>query len=205
MTRILIAYGSSEGHTASIAQYLADLIRSHGHEAKPVNVERAEAGAPDGYDAVIVGASVHMGKHQRSVLKYVRQNRDSLTRLPSAFFSVSLAANDNTEEARKEVASYIEQFLEQTGWRPLVIGRFAGALLYTRYSFFKRWIMRKIARDKKSPDTDSSRDYVYTDWHRVRRFADEFMESVALASSTAVMNSWTVAQYPEAELVGKAR
>jgi len=24
--------------------------------------------------------------------------------------------------------------------------------------------MRKIARDKGSPDTDTTRDYVYTDW-----------------------------------------
>ena len=37
--------------------------------------------------------------------------------------------------------------------------------------------MKKIARDKGSPDTDTSRDYVYTDWDRVRSFAEEFLEA----------------------------
>ena len=178
MTKILIAYGTSEGHTAKIAQYLADVIRGQGHETYAVDVQRAKAGQPDGYDGVIVGASVHMGRHERWVADYVRQNRDTLEGLPSAFFSVSLAARDNTDEARKEVDGYIERFVQQTGWRPRKIGRFAGALLYTQYGFFKRWIMRKIARDKGSPDIDISRDYVYTDWHGVRRFAEEFLETV---------------------------
>ena len=176
MTKILIAYGTSEGHTAKIAQYLADVIREHGSEAFVVDVERAVVGRPDGYDGVIVGASVHMGRHERYVLDYVRQNRDTLERLPSAFFSVSLVAHDKSDEARKEVEGYVEGFVQQTGWQPRKIGRFAGALLYTQYGFFKRWIMKKIAREKESPDTDTSRDYVYTDWHGVRRFAEEFLE-----------------------------
>jgi menaquinone-dependent protoporphyrinogen oxidase len=178
MTRILIAYGTSEGHTARIAQYLADVTRAAGYEAYPGNVERASAPGPDGYDAVIVGASIHMGKHERCVVKYVRKNRNALERLPSAFFSVSMAAHENTEAAEKEVNDYIEKFVKQTGWRPRKIGRFAGALLYTQYGFFKRWIMKRIAHDKGSSDTDTSRDYVYTDWDDVKRFAEEFLETL---------------------------
>ena len=178
MTKILIAYGTAEGHTARIARSLAEAIRNQGYEAQAVDVERARAGRPEGYDAVIVGASVHMGRHERWVVEYVRQNRDTLERLPSAFFSVSLAARDNTDEAREEVDGYIEKFVQQTGWHPRQIGRFAGALLYTQYGFFKRWIMKKIARDKGSPDTDTSRDYVYTDWNGVKRFAEEFLETL---------------------------
>ena len=178
MTNILIAYGTAEGHTARIAQSLAETIRGHGYEAQAVDVERARAGQPEGCDAVIVGASVHMGKHERCVVHYVRQNRDNLERLPSAFFSVSLAARDDTEEARREADGYIKKFVQQTGWHPGKIGRFAGALLYTQYGFFKRWIMKKIARDKGSPDTDTSRDYVYTDWNGVKRFAEEFLDTL---------------------------
>jgi menaquinone-dependent protoporphyrinogen oxidase len=59
-------------------------------------------------------------------------------------------------------------------------------LLYTQYGFFKRWIMKKIARDKGSPDTDTSRDYVYTDWDSVRRFAEEFLESLVPADAAGV-------------------
>ena len=177
MIRVLIPYGTSEGQTARIAEYLADVIRGQGYEAYPVDIKRSGAPEPDGYDAVIVGASVHMGKHEEYVRDFVRENRDTLERLPSAFFSVSLAAHDNTKEARDEVEGYIEKFVQQTGWRPSKVGLFAGALLYTQYGFIKRWIMKKIARDKGNPDTDTSRDYIYTDWGGVKRFAEEFLEA----------------------------
>ena len=98
MLRVLIAYGTSEGQTGRIAECLANVIRSHGHEAFPVNVERASAPPPDGYEAVIVGGSIHMGRHERSVVHYVRRNRGALESLPSAFFSVSLAAHDNSDD-----------------------------------------------------------------------------------------------------------
>jgi menaquinone-dependent protoporphyrinogen oxidase len=176
MTRILIAYGTCEGHTSRIARYLADVIRARGLQVDVVNVERPCVGDPEGYDAVIVGASIHLGRHERYVAEYVRQNRETLERLPSGFFSVSLSAGENTEEARKGVGDCIDKFVKQTGWRPNKVGRFAGALLYTRYGFFKRWMMKRITRSKGSPDTDTSRDYVYTDWQSVKRFAEEFLE-----------------------------
>jgi menaquinone-dependent protoporphyrinogen oxidase len=176
MLKVLIAYGTSEGRTARIADYLADVIRDQGHEAFPVDIKRSGAPEPASYDAVIVGASVHMGKHQNCVRDFVREHRVALERLPSAFFSVSLAAHDNTEEARHEAEGYVEKFAQQTGWRPRKVGLFAGALLYSKYGLFTRWIMKKIARGKGSPDTDTSRDYVYTNWDSVKRFAEEFLE-----------------------------
>ena len=33
--------------------------------------------------------------------------------------------------------------------------------------------MKKITRDKGSPDMDTSRDYVYTEWDGVQRFTED--------------------------------
>ena len=141
MMRILVPYGKTEGLTAKISEFAADVIRGHGHEAEAVNIKGSGAPSPDGYDAVIVGASIHMGKHEDYVLDFVRKNRDALERLPSAFFSVSMAAHDNPEEAE----GYIEEFTREAGWRPARVGLFGGALLYTQYVFIKRHLMKKIA------------------------------------------------------------
>ena len=67
-----------------------------------------------------------------------------LERLPSAFFSVSLAAHGDTEEAE----GYVEEFEQETGWRPAKVALFGGALLYTQYGFVKRHLMKRIAGDK---------------------------------------------------------
>jgi menaquinone-dependent protoporphyrinogen oxidase len=174
MMRVLIPYGTTEGLTARISEYVADVVRGHGHEAAAVDITGSRATNPDGYDAVIVGASIHMGKHEHYVLDFVRENREALERLPSAFFSVSMAARDNPEEAE----GYIEEFVRQTGWRPARVGLFGGALLYTHYGFIKRHLMKKIARDKGNPDTDTSRDYVYTEWDGVKYIVEEFLKTL---------------------------
>jgi len=174
MMRVLIPYGTTEGLTARISEYVADVVRGHGHEADTVDIKGSVDPELDGYDAVIVGASIHMGKHEDYVLDFVRKNRDELGRLPSAFFSVSMAAHDNTEEAE----GYIEEFVRETGWHPVKVGLFGGALLYTQYGFIKRHLMKKIARDKGNPDTDTSRDYGYTEWDGVKHFVEEFLETL---------------------------
>lgn len=172
MARIYIPYGTTEGQTAKIAEYISEVVQARGHQAETADIKQAGDAIPDGCDAIMVGASVHMGKHEGYVQDFVRKNNDALMRLPSAFFSVSMAAHGDAENAE----SYVERFEKETGWRPAHVGMFSGALLYTQYGFIKRHVMKKIASDKGSPDTDTSRDYVYTEWDGVKRFAEDFLE-----------------------------
>ena len=180
MSRVLIPYGTTEGQTAKVADVIAGVIRGQGHEADSVDVRSLADGVPDQYDALIVGASIHMGKHDKHVVKFVRTNRDLLERLPSAFFSVSLAAHGDPEEA----AGYVDRFEDETGRRPGTVATFGGALLYTQYGFIKRRVMHKIAQDKPGNlGLDTSRDYVYTEWDAVERFAEQFAAQMESASA----------------------
>lgn len=104
---------------------------------------------------------------------FVRKNRGALERLPSAFFSVSLAARGDMENAR----AYVENFEQETGWRPAQVGYFGGALLYRQYGLIKRLMMKKIVRDKPGNlSLDTSRDHEYTEWDDVKRFAEDFLK-----------------------------
>ena len=171
MKRILITYGTTEGQTAKIADFIRGVLGDHGHDVTIVDVKDTADIVPDGYDAAIVGASVHMGKHDKLVVDFVRRNQDTLARMPSAFFSVSLAAQGDTDEAE----GYVEEFGKETGWRPDKVALFGGALLYAQYGFVKRHMMKRIARNKPGNlGTDVSRDYVYTEWDGVKRFAEHF-------------------------------
>ena len=175
MAKIYIPYSTGEGQTAKIAEYIADVIRAHGHEARTADIRKSEGSVPSGYEGVIVGASIHMGKHDRHAVDYVRDNRTALEQQPSALFSVSLAAHGDTAEAE----GYVEDFEQKSGWRPARVALFGGALLYTQYGFLKRHLMKKIASGKPGNlGTDLSRDYVYTEWDGVKRFAEDFLEEV---------------------------
>lgn len=178
MARMLIAYGTSDGHTARVAGYMADVLRSRGHDARTVELGGREVPVPEQYAGVLVGASVHRGRHQAVVERFVRLHRETLGCRASGFFSVSLALADGSADGRREAERYVDEFVRRTGWRPGLVACVAGALRYTRYGRLERWIMQRIARYKGSPDTDMSRDYVYTDWDAVRRFAEEMAAAV---------------------------
>ena len=63
---------------------------------------------------------------------------------------------------------------------PDVVGLFAGALVYTQYGWLKRHVMRAIVK-REGGDLDMSRDYEYTDWEAVERFAHDIGQIVEAA------------------------
>jgi menaquinone-dependent protoporphyrinogen oxidase len=174
MTHILIVYGTTDGHTRKIAQVLAENLR-----ARRCSVDIMDAAgllwriSPESYDGVIVAASVHIGDYQRTVGRWVRMYAPLLNGLPTAFLSVCLAVLERRIEARQEVLRIMTRFLQRCGWRPTITKMIAGAVPYTRYGWLKRQMMKRIV-GKAGGDTDTTRDFEYTDWNDLRNFARDF-------------------------------
>jgi menaquinone-dependent protoporphyrinogen oxidase len=173
MPRILLLYASTHGHTAKIAARIAATLEDDDtsvdvHQFDPTQAQPA----PPDYDAVILGASIHAGHHQRALVKWAEQHHTVLGLMPSAFFSVCLTAADDTEESRAATRGYLDDFVEQTGWTPGRTATFAGALQYREYDVATRVLMRLLMRRMHHP-TDASQDYDYTDWDAVERWAHE--------------------------------
>ena len=180
MPRTLILYATTEGYTARIAERIAQRLRGKGRRVEIHRADAVPAGLePVCYDGLIVGSSIHYGRHPGFLRTLVRRFRTALTAQPSAFFSVSLSAGDpgaKPEAARR----YLETFLRQVDWHPSQTATFAGALQYSKYGVFKRLLMRMIV-GIAGGDTDPTRDYEYTDWNAVDRFADEFAQRLKQA------------------------
>lgn len=179
MTHILVVYGTTDGHTRKIAQVLAENLRAEFCSVDIVDsVGMLRKLSPEGYDGVIVAASVHIGDYQRALGNWVRTNAQSLNLLPTAFLSVCLAVVEKGTKPRQEILRIMRRFLDRCGWRPTITKMVAGALPYTRYGWIKRMMMRRIVA-KAGGDTDTSRDYEYTDWNDLRVFSRDFAELTA--------------------------
>lgn len=176
MSRILVLYGTTEGHTRKVANAIGDTMRANGLDVDVVHVDESEPD-PSPYAAVIVAASIHAGGYQKPIANWIRAHAAQLDRIPSAFVSVCLAILSKNEEGRSEAMAIPRRFLDGAHWHPSVVKVVAGALLYTRYNFFIRWMMKRIVA-AAGGDTDTSRDYEYTDWNDLRAFAGEFGRSV---------------------------
>jgi menaquinone-dependent protoporphyrinogen oxidase len=169
---VLIVYATKDGQTEKIARRIADTLGSEGHSAELFDADHLRPLDLGRFGAAAVGAPVHQGSYPSSIVRFARENRAFLDRVGADFFSVSLAVQSRTSDGRAQTLEVVDKLVQQSGWRPRRIGLFAGALLYTKYNFVIRWIMKRITA-KEGGDTDTSRDYEYTDWVAVERFARE--------------------------------
>jgi menaquinone-dependent protoporphyrinogen oxidase len=185
MSRVLIVYGTTEGHTAKIARAMRGALEQQGIDVTTASADVMNP-QPSQYDGVIVAASIHGGRYQKGVRRWVREHAAELSSRPSAFVSVSLGVLQHDPKVDAELAAIAARFAVETGWTPPRTRQVAGALLYRQYNFFIRWVMRRIAA-KAGGDTDTSKDYVYTDWDDVREFAGQFGRAVTTVSSRAVL------------------
>lgn len=166
--RVLVVSHSVEGQTERIAARIGEVLRDQDVE---VVLARAEdAPAPDGFDGVVAGGSIHAGSHSRQLTGYLRDHHAALNARAAALFQVSLTSADERPEKMAEAGRYVSELLEATGFDPDIVARFAGALAYTRYGYLKRKLMVRIA-GKDGGDVDTSRDHDYTDWEAVDAFA----------------------------------
>jgi menaquinone-dependent protoporphyrinogen oxidase len=179
MKQILIAYGTTDGQTRKIAEVLAEDLRARRFSVDILDTAGTRPRlSPETYDAVIVAASVQIGAFQKSVVRWVRMHARALHRMPTAFLPVCLAILEKRPEAQQEIDNIVGRFFRRCGWRPTVTKPMAGALKYTQYPWLKKWMMKRIVA-KAGGDTDTTRDYEYTDWNELRAFAGEFAARLA--------------------------
>jgi menaquinone-dependent protoporphyrinogen oxidase len=178
MARILVLYGTTDGHTATVADKVAETLRTSGAVVDVIEAGTKDA-QPEDYAGVIVAASVHAGGYQRTVRQWVRKHAAALRNKPSAFLSISLGVLQADPNVQRHVADIVSRFLRTTHWQPAMTQNVAGAVLYTKYNVIKRWIMKRIVR-QAGGGTDTSRDYEYTNWAELGAFAERFNRIVAV-------------------------
>jgi menaquinone-dependent protoporphyrinogen oxidase len=189
--RVLVLYGSTYGHTATIARRIGAVLEADGNLVTLRAGDAIPRGtSPRDFDGVVIGASVIAGRHQRAVRAFARQHHHALNDVPSAFFSVSASAASFDEHGRSLARECLAKFLRQTGWYPALTESIAGAIRYTRYNPLVRWWMRRICAKAGGP-TDTSRDHELTDWVQVERFAEAF-DVLLDRTGSREMPAWAV-------------
>lgn len=191
---VAVLYATREGHTRRIADRVAGDLRARGFDVEIKNLRNDAATVRlSDYAAVVLAASVHIGRHEREMVKFVKKHRTELQQLPAAFLSVTLSEagaemSGKTSEERArfsaDVRNVIEKFFEDTEWRPDRVKPVAGALPYTKYNPLVKFVMRWIAKQLGAA-VDTSRDYEYTDWIGLDRFAAELADELSSVTPRA--------------------
>jgi len=118
--RVLLVLANLHDDAAQVATMLAEDLA-----ADRMTVELAELGAHHtpplaDYDAVIIGARVRLGRHDRAVIDYIREHRGTLATLPAFFYSVG-------GHGVLDRDTYAHRMTRRTGWKPTATTSFADA------------------------------------------------------------------------------
>tara|TARA_B100001057_G_scaffold210993_1_gene211482 strand:+ start:1381 stop:1908 length:528 start_codon:yes stop_codon:yes gene_type:complete len=168
MSRSLIIYSSTDGHTKNICERITN-FSDQKNDIKIVSLNNITEFNLHEFDKIIIGASIRYGKHSENLYKFIELNKDLLDEKESAFFSVNVVAR-KPEKNTPDTNPYIKKFLKISKWRPKKIAVFAGKVDYPKYSFFDKYIIKFIMFITKGP-TDTTQTYDFTDWSKVDDFA----------------------------------
>ena len=167
--KTLILYFTTDGQTKLIAERLAQYI-THETELRSL---REHANMTDehraAFDKLVRGAAGVYVNFTPGVYKFLAPLLAIFNKNTTAFYGVNLTARKPNRQT-PESNTYIRKFLQKILWRPTHVEVIAGALFYPRYSWFDRTMIRFIMKLTKG-ETDVSREYEYTDWAQVERFA----------------------------------
>lgn len=170
---ILIVYATREGQTQKIAEQISRVLIELGINVEIHNAKESFDFHIESFDLVLFGASIHSGKVEKELLEFIQEHRNEIRQKQNAFFLVQLASATSDPKLRNEkMAKARRQLDEQLYFSFDRIELISGALKYSKYSFFIKWIMKHISK-QAGGDSDTSKDYEYTDWKQVEDFARE--------------------------------
>ena len=167
MNKILVTYATRAGSTYEIAARVAEVLRAAEAtvDVKPVMAVHEL----QGYDAVVVGSAIRMGRWLPEAVEFVKTNRETLSHIPTAYFVVSGLLRNDTVEMRRQVLAFLDPVCALLA--PVSVGLFAGKLDYRTIDGFDRSISEAV----------SSAEGDWRNWNAIDKWAHDLLPALAHA------------------------
>jgi menaquinone-dependent protoporphyrinogen oxidase len=160
---VLVASAGRHGSTEEIAAAIGRVLREHGIETDVAKIE--DVGSLAGYDAVVLGSAVYVGKWVEPARQFVEAHAEELAARRTWLFS-SGPIGDPPKPA-PDSAVDVSEIVRQT--RPEEHRVFAGKVDRSRLGLAERIVMRAVR----------AREGDYRDWGEIRSFAARIAASVS--------------------------
>ncbi len=168
--RILVAYATRLGSTIGAAEAIGRALRAAGAETDVCPV--AEVHDLAGYDALVLGSAIRVGKPLPELTRFVEQHTSALADRPVAYFAVCGTLQEDSPGHRETVLHYLDPLRRIK--EPVSIGLFAGAFDYGKVSPLLRWLLKAM----RAPEGD------WRNWDQIQAWATDLAPRLTPTTSS---------------------
>lgn len=171
--KILVAYASQFGTTHEVAEVIGQVLCKGGVAVEIKWIKNVKD--LQNYDAVIIGSAIQYDQWMPEARKYVTANQQILSTLPVAYFFTCLTLAIQNEKTERQAKVYSDKLYSlHPQIIPVSVGRFAGAVYYSKLSFFLRLMFRGLSLITGVQEGD------YRDWDAIRDWAKDVHSKLIL-------------------------
>lgn len=161
--RILVTYATRAGSTAEVAEFISNQLTQQGFSVDLLPVKQAKD--LNGYQAVVIGSPIRMGKWVGEANDFLQTNSALLSTLPTATFTVCMPQVEDHQQAFNDYLAQIK-----TNHAPTEAAFFLGKMELGKLSFLDRFISKAL----KAVDEDRR------DWEKIGAWAKALPVTLAL-------------------------
>jgi len=175
----LIVYGTRLGGTASTSEEIANVLRGEGLDARVVDAKREKVKDVSGYDLVVVGSGIAMGKWMSEPDDFLKRfHRELAGKKVALFVSCGNAAptpKSTPEQVTQARKAYLDDKATKYGLNPIGLGFFGGAYDYNNMPWWASMFMNAAKKDMVASGAVETRPGFYDtrDWEAIRAWAKE--------------------------------
>lgn len=133
--KTLIAYITNHGCAEKVAKKIASYLNC---TPDLVNIRKKRVN-PEKYDTVIIGGSIHAGKIQKKLTKFMDRYSDKLLKKDIALYICCMETGD---QAQKQL---IDAFPEKLRQKAIVYDALGGEFDFDKMNFLEKAIIKKVA------------------------------------------------------------
>ena len=145
--KVLVCYGTRYGSAGEIAENIGEILRNRGATVEIVNLKKGKAKDLESHDLVVIGSGIQMGKWTKEPLKFLKKNRETLSRKKVALF-VSCMSATKPETCNQGRRDYLDKIIADfSEIVPISMGLFGGLIDTTRGNFMIKGIMKSLVKE----------------------------------------------------------
>ena len=184
-SKILIAYGTRYGATATTSEEIAKVLREQGHEVVVVNLKKEKIRDISNFDLVIIGSGMKMDMWTGEAKGFLKKYSNELKKRKVAIFVSSggralMEYKGEHDELNRKTKKYLEDKASKYGLNPISMTMFGGVWDYNQIGKMFRKFLDAERENFVGAGIKETEPGVYDtrNWDEIRNWAKDLANKI---------------------------